>query len=449
MLEQFLNEKKPKGAPDFHQSDAPEAEGRFKELGIKELAAWLIKTRNKDIKKISGSLTQQVVFNRNDDPEYAEKMEKVRKEVYKQLGREDLLDNMKESFDIDDLTEGVKVVHNRYIASHGKAPKGFGKWAFSYDRKGEDYFFVPNSMSFTDAVKWVKSKAVEDNKYEVFVMEGINDFSPLSYAKKVANKVMTLADAAAEANMSMVELLKLVRKFDKNFKMYTEAEVNEKMKVFMNSIIQKMIPAAFGASSNVKMREEMKAAVAAAIEPILKKYDYIVEQEEGRDTLDELNEMTLGQLERIEDYAEMIADRMEEGQQLESWMFSQITVALENLNAVHDGMDGSDGVKEGFSMDMHIDKMRNRINEKAKGDRGPLDNPDIEVALKKKAEESGIDIGLLRIVMRRGMDAWNSGHREGMGQEQWGYARVNAFIDKGEGTWGGADKDVAAEVKKK
>ena len=86
--------------------------------------------------------------------------------------------------------------------------------------------------------------------------------------------------------------------------------------------------------------------------------------------------------------------------------------------------------------------------EKAKGNRGPLDNPDIEVALKKKAEESGIDIALLRIVMRRGMDAWNSGHRPGMGQEQWGYARVNSFIDKEKGTWGGADADVAKEVKK-
>ena len=92
-----LYEKKPKGAPDFHHSDAPDAEGRFRDLGIKDLAAWLIKTRKKDVKKISGSLTQQVVFNRNDDPEYAEKMEKVRKEVYKQLGRQDLIDKMDES----------------------------------------------------------------------------------------------------------------------------------------------------------------------------------------------------------------------------------------------------------------------------------------------------------------------------------------------------------------
>ena len=94
-----LNEKKPKGAPDFHHSDAPDAEGRFRDLGIKDLAAWLIKTRKKDVKKISGSLTQQVVFNRNDDPEYAEKMEKVRREVYKQLGRKDLLDKMDESLE--------------------------------------------------------------------------------------------------------------------------------------------------------------------------------------------------------------------------------------------------------------------------------------------------------------------------------------------------------------
>jgi hypothetical protein len=94
-----LNEKKPKGAPEFYHSDAPDAEGRFRDLGIKDLAAWLIKTRKKDVKKISGSLTQQVVFNRNDDPKYAEKMEKVRKEVYKQLGRQDLLDKMDEGLE--------------------------------------------------------------------------------------------------------------------------------------------------------------------------------------------------------------------------------------------------------------------------------------------------------------------------------------------------------------
>jgi glutathione synthase/RimK-type ligase-like ATP-grasp enzyme len=105
LFEQFINEKKPTGAPEFYHSDAPDANGRFKDLSIKDLAAWLIKTRKKDVKKISGSLTQQIVFNRKSDPKYAEKMEKTRKEVYKQLGREDLLKEalLEKGYNMDDI----------------------------------------------------------------------------------------------------------------------------------------------------------------------------------------------------------------------------------------------------------------------------------------------------------------------------------------------------------
>ena len=85
--------------------------------------------------------------------------------------------------------------------------------------------------------------------------------------------------------------------------------------------------------------------------------------------------------------------------------------------------------------------------EKAKGDRGPLKGKGVETGLKNKAKESGVPLELLRLVMRRGMDAWNSSHYEGMTQEGWGYARVNAFLEKGKGTWGGADKDIAKEVR--
>lgn len=124
----FVNENKPAGAPDWHDSDAPDAEGRFRDLGIKDLAAWLIKTRKKDVKKISGSLTQQIVFNRKEDPEYAEKMEKVRKEVYKQLGREDLLDEElnedamidlggAEPLEIKELKGGISLVQKSKVGS--------------------------------------------------------------------------------------------------------------------------------------------------------------------------------------------------------------------------------------------------------------------------------------------------------------------------------------------
>lgn len=85
---EYLNEsKKPKGSPDWHDSDAPDAKGKFKELGIKDLAAWLIRTRGGNMQKITGSLNQQIVFNRNDNPSYAKKMEKVREEVKRQLAK--------------------------------------------------------------------------------------------------------------------------------------------------------------------------------------------------------------------------------------------------------------------------------------------------------------------------------------------------------------------------
>ena len=85
-------------------------------------------------------------------------------------------------------------------------------------------------------------------------------------------------------------------------------------------------------------------------------------------------------------------------------------------------------------------------DEKQSTDRSPLEGA-LESGIEKKAEESGVPIGILRAVMRRGLAAWKSGHRPGANQQQWGYARVNAFLTKGEGTWGGADKDLAKEVR--
>ena len=61
---------------------------------------------------------------------------------------------------------------------------------------------------------------------------------------------------------------------------------------------------------------------------------------------------------------------------------------------------------------------------------GDLDE-DADAALKKKAEASGISIGILRQVYNRGLAAWKTGHRPGANQQQWGYARVNSFITGG------------------
>ena len=68
-------------------------------------------------------------------------------------------------------------------------------------------------------------------------------------------------------------------------------------------------------------------------------------------------------------------------------------------------------------------------------------------ALNKKADKSGMPKGILSKVYDRGMAAWKGGHRPGTTPQQWALARVNSFITKSSGTWGGADKDLAKQVR--
>ena len=75
-------------------------------------------------------------------------------------------------------------------------------------------------------------------------------------------------------------------------------------------------------------------------------------------------------------------------------------------------------------------------------------NEDPSKSLKKKADKTGMPMGILRQVYNRGVAAWKSGHRPGTTPEQWGHARVNSFVTKSSGTWGKADSDLAAKVRK-
>jgi len=75
-----------------------------------------------------------------------------------------------------------------------------------------------------------------------------------------------------------------------------------------------------------------------------------------------------------------------------------------------------------------------------------IQEQDSKKALKKKADKSGMPYGILKKVFDRGVAAWRTGHRPGTNPTQWGLARVNSFVTKSKGTWGGADKDLAAKV---
>ena len=71
--------------PTWKDSDAPDAKGKFKSLSCGALASWMIKSRKGNIKKIVGSLNQQIVFNRKRNPSYAKKMKCARNKAVARL----------------------------------------------------------------------------------------------------------------------------------------------------------------------------------------------------------------------------------------------------------------------------------------------------------------------------------------------------------------------------
>ena len=73
----------------------------------------------------------------------------------------------------ESVNEAARVDSSRYKRSHGKDPKGYGMWLFSFDEKGDDAFDVGSAMNYTAAKKLAAKKAKEAGKSHVYVMESI------------------------------------------------------------------------------------------------------------------------------------------------------------------------------------------------------------------------------------------------------------------------------------
>ena len=79
------------------------------------------------------------------------------------------------------------------------------------------------------------------------------------------------------------------------------------------------------------------------------------------------------------------------------------------------------------------------LDAKDKKEEVELDE-DADKSLAKKAKASGISLGILKQVYKRGIAAWRTGHRPGTTPAQWAHARVNSFISGGKTrTTGDAD----------
>ena len=120
-------------------------------------------------------------------------------------------------------------------------------------------------------------------------------------------------------------------------------------------------------------------------------------------------------------------------------MFKKLSQAAQTYvnELLRTGMGTMDAIKKAKEKynegDMKNEEMRLRVEAIA--------------GLKKKAEKSGMPYSILKKVYDRGMAAWKGGHRPGATQQQWAFARVNSFVTKSSGTWGGADKDLAKQVR--
>jgi nicotinic acid mononucleotide adenylyltransferase len=93
----------------------------------------------------------------------------------------------------------------------------------------------------------------------------------------------------------------------------------------------------------------------------------------------------------------------------------------------------------------HVAKSGNITAVKERQKENRIEEGAADSSLAAKASKSGVSLSTLKKVYRRGVAAWNSGHRPGTTPSQWGHARVNSYINKGK-TYHTADKDLREEV---
>ena len=197
----------------------------------------------------------------------------------------------------------------------------------------------PMFKSIDDLIDGVKWDSMEERRRfnEGIIKEG-EDQIPGGLAKG-----MTLNDIAEKHGMS-VDML--VAEFKKGIQTEMEHTTDREMakEITMDHLFED--PQYYTKLATVEEYVDDKGVehVAAALPQT--EEEPIKEEEESEETLRGLKEMAMGDLERIADYANMILERMGEGQNLDSWMYSQITLAVDQLNSVHDTMDGTDGKKE-------------------------------------------------------------------------------------------------------
>ena len=202
--------------------------------------------------------------------------------------------------------------------------------------------------------------------------------------------------------------------FGKNEKLDKDADIGDYVKDFKKSDAPQF--------KGKSMKKRHKMAVAAYLsrnEALLDRVDELLTENGHTDVASMKVKVGIAYkaLERMNAELSKLGDEAE----LPTWWTNKVATAVSRIDDMSDYIDYQ--VEGAYQLD-----------EKIKG-------------LVKKAEKSGMPYGVLKKVYDRGMAAWRTGHRPGTTPQQWAFARVNSFTTKSKGTWGGADKDLAKQVR--
>jgi hypothetical protein len=373
-----------------------------------------------------------------------------------ELERKRGMSQKKESFDLDDsfinLFEGPKLPQDKDVASReGTQPKKYYSGLDKSTKQSRDAHFKAHakksdsdSSSYKDAPgdKKAREKGMPESEHTKKFKQMYGE----QLDKKQVGRLEQLVRLGLADKTMLVTIKRAIDKIGKGDTL-TPPE-----RLATQSLLNTLLDMVTSADSLFRLTKTQ-----------VQKEEFIFESESEEEDDQESDGLYMArvQLSNLIDDTEEILTMMESmEEEPEEWILSKITLAADYMSTARDyleyysddEMEDDEEDEEDEEYEFPEYEVYECIADMSPEDFGDLKEEFMDLfeemdGLKKKSEKSGIPYGILKQVYNRGMAAWKGGHRPGTTPQQWAYARVNSFITKGKGTWGGADSDLAAKVK--
>ena len=258
------------------------------------------------------------------------------------------------------------------------------------------------------------SKGTEPAKYYAKDAEG-DEMSVSTKKKRDAHFAKKKAGPAPGDASAKTKPSKHTKKFKQMYgeKLCKDADMGDYIKDF-----QKSDAPQFKGRSKEKRKDMAIAAYLSKNESLLDNVNKMLIETGHADVVSMKNKIQIAQKALMKMQSEL--SKLGDEDDLPTWWTNKVATAVSRIDDMSDYLDTQ---VEGYQLDEKI------------------------TALVNKAKKSGMPYSILKKVYDRGMAAYKTGHRPGATPQQWALARVNSFTTKSSGTWGGADKDLAKQVR--